>query len=208
MTRPAPTRRRLGVTATLAAAALLLAGCGQDAATPVAAPATTPTTSAAATTTTADVATPVPATTTTTAEVSTTPPADCGVDLSAAAVSDAIASLPTEPGTGADWYPQPLEGNYDPCATLSTALVTIEGATGSSPVQALMFHDGEYLGTGTSRAYGLTSWNEGATTDDTVVLDYRSGQSCTACDDGVLTTVRYRWDGSRVQMLDPAPPVG
>ena len=32
------------------------------------------------------------------------------------------------------------------------------------------------------------------------------GQSCTACDDGSVTTVRYHWDGTRVVMLDPPPP--
>lgn len=45
-----------------------------------------------------------------------------------------------------------FEGNFDPCATSSTALVTVEGATGSSPTTALMFHSGTYLGTATSKA--------------------------------------------------------
>jgi LppP/LprE lipoprotein len=101
---------------------------------------------------------------------------------------------------------QQPEANYDPCADLSTIRVVIRGGTGSSPLQALIFHRGSYLGTATAKAYGFTSLDTGASSNDTVVLAYRSGQSCTACDDGTVTTVRYRWDGTRVQMLDPPPP--
>jgi hypothetical protein len=68
--------------------------------------------------------------------------------------------------------------------------VTVQGATGSSPIQGLMFHRGTFLGTGTSKAYGFTSLDWDATTKDTVVLSYRTRQSCTACDDGIVTTVR------------------
>jgi hypothetical protein len=135
-------------------------------------------------------------------------PAACGPD-EAAALQSALALLPPEPVTGARWDSSPpasSDSNYDPCADLSTILVGIEAGTGSSPWQALMFHRGIYLGTGTLRAYGFTSLNAAASTKDTVVLSYRSGQSCTACGDGVVTTVRYHWDGARVQMLDPPPP--
>jgi hypothetical protein len=114
--------------------------------------------------------------------------------------------LPAEPVTGLGWDSNPVGSNYDPCADLSTILVAVAGGTGSSPVQAMMFHRGTYLGTGTLQAYGLTSVNTAASTRDTVVLDYRSGQSCTACDDGIVTSVRYYWDGAKVQMLDPPPP--
>ncbi len=130
--------------------------------------------------------------------------AQCGPD-EASAVWTALAQLPPERVTGRRFASGPLESNYDPCADLSTVLVTIEGATGSSPVQALMFHRGEFLGTGTWKAYGFTSLDREASTPDTVVLRYRWGQSCTAYDDGNVTTVRYHWDGSRVVMLDPAP---
>ena len=56
----------------------------------------------------------------------------------------ALSRLPTERLTGRRFASAPLESNYDPCADLSTVLVTIEGATGSSPIQALMFHRGEF----------------------------------------------------------------
>lgn len=123
-----------------------------------------------------------------------------------AALREGLSMLPAEPLTGSEWDSSPVGSNYDPCADLSTILVTVAGGTGSSPIQAMMFHRGAYLGTGTSQAYGLTSVNAAATTGDTVVLDYRSGQSCTACDDGIVTSVRYHWDGAGVKMLDPPPP--
>src|ERR1700754_1322404 len=131
--------------------------------------------------------------------------AQCGPDQ-ASAVWTALGGLPNERVTGRRFASAPLESNYDPCADLSTVLVTIEGATGSSPIQALMFHRGEFLGTGTWKAYGLTSLDSEASTPDTVVLRYRWGQSCTACDDGSVTTVRYHWDGARGVMLAPPPP--
>jgi hypothetical protein len=104
------------------------------------------------------------------------------------------------------WNPVPYGGNFDPCATLSTALVTVERATGSSPDHALFFHHGEYLGTATWVPYPFTSLNVPLTTDDTVVLEYKDGRyGCTACP-GPVTIVRYQWQRDRVQMLDPPPP--
>ncbi len=132
-------------------------------------------------------------------------PAACGPD-EGAALSAALGQFPVDPATGWAWDSHPLDSNYDPCAELSTILVTVQQATGDSPVQALMFHRGSFLGTGTTKAYGHTSLNRGVSTGDTVVLSYRTGQSCSACDDGTVSDVRYHWDGNRVQMLDPAPP--
>lgn len=55
------------------------------------------------------------------------------------------------------------------------------------------------VGTGTLQAYGFTTIDITQSTTDTVVLRYRSGKSCTACGDGVVTTVRYRWDGANAR---------
>jgi len=74
----------------------------------------------------------------------------------ATAVQTAISQMPppqiaaTIPD--ARWSPQIWSpgSNYDPCADLSTVLITIERATGSSPMQALMFHRGVFLGTRTA----------------------------------------------------------
>ena len=137
--------------------------------------------------------------------------APCGVNLGAAEVADAVRSLPPYPSPiGPPWAwsaePQSIEGNYNPCATLSTALVTVEGATGSSPITALMFHQGHYLGTATSKAYGFTSLDVNRTTDDTVILNYKIPGACNACAPAAVYPVRYQWQGDHVAMLDPAPP--
>ncbi|WP_424064781.1 LppP/LprE family lipoprotein [Mycobacterium sp.] len=57
------------------------------------------------------------------------------------------------PPQGWPWghEPQSILGNFDPCATLSVALITVEMGTRSSPEQALLFHDGNYVGTATQR---------------------------------------------------------
>jgi LppP/LprE lipoprotein len=136
----------------------------------------------------------------------TVTPVACGPDQ-AAALTSALRQYPADPATGRQWNgAHPLDSNYDPCADLSTILVMIQGGTGSSPVQALMFHRGTFLGTGTLKAYGFTSLDRSATTPDTVTLSYRTEQSCTACGDGIVTKVRYHWDGASVQMLDRPPP--
>jgi LppP/LprE lipoprotein len=136
------------------------------------------------------------------------PPTACGVNLAAPQVLSAARSLPRYPGTDWAWSTDPrnFDGNFNPCATLSTALVTVEGATGSSPITALMFHDGTYLGTATSKAYGFTSLNTAQTTDDTVVLTYKTPGACNACEPAAVTNVRYQWQGDHVVMLDPLPP--
>ncbi|OBB55512.1 hypothetical protein A6B34_08260 [Mycolicibacterium monacense] len=133
------------------------------------------------------------------------PPASaCGPDQPTA-LRSALAKLPPEPLTERGWESIPVDTNYDPCADLSTILVMIQGGTGSSPVQALMFHRGTYLGTGTSKAYGFTSLNRSRTTSDTVVLNYKTPGACNACPPAAVTSVRYQWQRDRVVMLDPAP---
>lgn len=133
------------------------------------------------------------------------PPPTCGPDQ-ATALQSALAKLPPEPKTGRGWQTTPIGGDYNPCADLSTILVMIQGGTASSPVQALMFHRGKYLGTGTSKAYGFTSLSAGRSTGDTVVLDYAMPGECDACAPASVTSVRYHWQGDHVQMLDPPPP--
>nr|WP_244187652.1 LppP/LprE family lipoprotein [Mycobacterium gastri] len=136
--------------------------------------------------------------------VSTTPAGQCGPD-EATAVSAALAQLPPDKKTGKPWNPTPQFSDYDPCADLSAVVVTVVDATRSSPDQALMFHRGAFVGTATPVAYPFTELEVPASTDDLVVLTYRSRQSCDACDDGTLTTVGFQWQGDHVQMLDPPP---
>lgn len=131
--------------------------------------------------------------------------AGCGPD-EATAVRSALVQLPPDPGSRVGWSSTPVDSNYDPCADLSTVLVIPDGGAGGSPMQALMFHRGRYLGTATSTAHPFTGLLPGAS-NDTVVLTYGSTQSCTTCPGGgIVTTVRYWWDGTQVDMLDLPPP--
>ena len=133
------------------------------------------------------------------------PPPTCGPDQ-ATALQSALAKLPPERVTGRGWRNTPVGSDYNPCADLSTILVMIQGGTASSPVQALMFHRGTYLGTGTSKAYGFTSLNTARSTDEMVVLDYNTPGECDACAPAAVTSVRYQWQGDHVVMLDAPPP--
>jgi LppP/LprE lipoprotein len=139
------------------------------------------------------------------------PNSGCGPDQ-ATAVQSAISQMPPPQiaaTTGAHWssYVEPGGSNYDPCVDLSTVLITVDHTTGSSPIQALMFHRGTFLGTGTVKDYPYLSLNKAASTNDTVVIVYQVGKTCSGCNDGTPTPVRYHWEGTRVQMLDRAPPV-
>lgn len=111
---------------------------------------------------------------------------------------------PRRPGVA--WDPTAQGGNFDPCATLSVARVFIDGATGTSPEQLLMFHDGVYQGTETVQAYGFTNVDVAASTDDAVVVHYGYGKpgETTASASG-LVTVRYQWADGAVHMLDTLP---
>lgn len=131
--------------------------------------------------------------------------ADCGPS-EALALQQALDQLPLEPTFNVPWARQSVDSNYDSCADLSSIVVTIERATGSSPEQALMFHRGQYLGTGTSYAYPFTSIDHAASTNDTVVLRYKDykAAACTACP-APITSVRFQWQGDRVLMVDPPP---
>lgn len=135
-------------------------------------------------------------------------PATCGLNLKAPEIETALASVPTLPDTnGWDRNVSSFDpsSNYNPCATLSTVIITVIGATGSSPDLAMMFHKGSYVGVATLKAYAFTSVNAAKTTDDTVALDYKDGREvCTACP-GPTTTVRYQWQNDKLVMLDAAP---
>ena len=134
------------------------------------------------------------------------PAGPCGPDETTA-IRGAIAQLHPDKKTGRQWSSAPEDSNYDPCADLSAVVVTVQDGTASAPDQALMFHRGEFVGTATPKAYPFTQLENPASTDDTVVLIYRTDQSCNSCEDGTLTIVGYAWQGDHVLMLDAPPEV-
>ncbi|CAM3106327.1 hypothetical protein BST27_17435 [Mycobacterium intermedium] len=128
----------------------------------------------------------------------------CGPD-EAAALAATLPKLQPDKRTGKPWDSKPQSSNYNPCADLSAVVLTVQGATASSPDLALLFHRGTYVGTATPSAYPFTELEAPASTNDTVVLTYRTRQSCSTCLDGTLTVVGFKWDGDRVQVLDRPP---
>ena len=78
--------------------------------------------------------------------------------------------------------------------------------TGSSPVQALMFHYGEYVGSPTGSGVGYLGIAKNQTTDNTVVLIYRATPgSCGACPDAEYKNVRFQLQNGKIVALDPIP---
>ena len=134
------------------------------------------------------------------------PTVPCGVNNSADEVYDVVDKFKR---ANPSWVPgSPIGGNFDPCATLSTVIMT-KGNGASANKVALMFHKGKYVGYDPKgNSYDFISLNAGATTDTTVVLNFRATQaSCNACTDAVETPVRFRWmpDYHVVAMLDIPP---
>lgn len=149
-------------------------------------------------------ATPTASTPPATASTTADPAGPCGPDETTA-VRAALALIPPDPKTGRQWSSAPQDSNYNPCANLSAVVVTVQDATGSSPDQTLMFHRGAFVGTATPTPIPFTKLLVVASTDDIVVLTYRTNQSCDSCDDGTLTTVGFQWQGDHVLMLDSPP---
>jgi hypothetical protein len=97
---------------------------------------------------------------------------------------------------------------YDPCADLSWSLVTLEYATVSSPTAVLLFHDGSYLGTATSEAYGFTPTVE-RTADDAIAVTYRFLQGSESnADASGRATATLTWNAATnsVDLTGDLPP--
>lgn len=132
------------------------------------------------------------------------PTQNCGVDLTAPAIRQAAQIV--EPISRYPLDPDHAWGNFNPCADLSVALVPTAGGTGSSPIQALMFHYGEYVGSPTGEGQGFLRFDYNRTTDSMVVLDYIVDPgSCTACDDKTWAAVRFQLRNGELVALDPIP---
>lgn len=107
------------------------------------------------------------------------------------------------------WAPESAETDgYDPCAALSWIVLPIEGGTGSSPYQIMLFHDGLYLGTATKEAYGFHP-EVSRTGDDAVEVTWtwpRDGESNAGASG--KSTAQFRWDEdtSSVAMTGAVPP--
>lgn len=134
--------------------------------------------------------------------------AQCGLNNDADEVRAAMSTLDRTHPTFAPEGSEVIEGNFDPCATMSTVLVYAYGASGSSPRHALMFHKGQYVGTATPDPYSFLRLDTDQSTDSTVVLDFRSSPaSCNACDDAGAMAVRFRWNADHIDMIGTPPSI-
>ncbi|PYE14550.1 LppP/LprE lipoprotein [Williamsia limnetica] len=131
----------------------------------------------------------------------TSPLSQATCDVDTAMIDSAIAQIaPPMPGSG--WVEG--ESNVNTCASLTYVTLDTQGGTVSSPYQLLLFHDGEFLGTGT--ACNLSYQTVAATADDRIDVRYRyiTGDEPNADPQGEVY-VSYYWNGSGVDMLGELP---
>lgn len=144
-----------------------------------------------------------------TSEVSAPPPAappppgptvaedPCAVNLAAPEIVRAISELPRDPRSGQGWSTEPLSGNYNECAQLSAVIVRANTNADNPNTRAVLFHLGKFIPTGVPDTYGFNSIDTTASTGDTVALKYSDGT-------GLDSVVRFRWNGSGVELISNA----
>ena len=132
---------------------------------------------------------------------------ECSSDNDESAYEKAIAQVEPYPGLDRSW--RPFDSNFDPCSALSWITVTLEGATASSPYHILLFHNGEYLGTATAKAYGFSP-RISRVDDSEIAVTYRwpkEGEGNAAASG--TTQAGFRWDegAQKVVMSGDVPPM-
>jgi len=141
-----------------------------------------------------------------------TPTPTCGPSSGAEAAAQPIADLPLPAGLeDAKWDAARADtSGYEACAPLSWVTVSLDLATGSSPVAILLFHDGRYLGTATKEQYGFVP-DISRTDPSTIAVAYRYAKPDeSTADASGRTDATFRWDDAagRVVMTGQVPPAG
>lgn len=132
---------------------------------------------------------------------------ECSSDNDESAYEKAIAQVEPYPGLDRSW--RPFDSNFDPCASLSWITVTLEGATASSPYHILLFHNGEYLGTATAKAYGFSP-RISRVDDSEIAVTYRWPKEGEGNAEASGTTqAGFRWDegAQKVVISGDVPPM-
>lgn len=132
---------------------------------------------------------------------------ECSSGNDESAYEKAIAQVEPYPGLDRPW--RPFDSNFDPCADLSWITVTLEGATASSPYHILLFHNGEYLGTATAKAYGFSP-KVSRVDDSEIAVTYRWPKEGEGNAEASGTTqAGFRWDegAQKVVMSGDVPPM-
>lgn len=126
---------------------------------------------------------------------SAAPPDPCAVDLAAPAIAEAVSRLPQDPRSRQPWNPEPLAGNYNTCAQLSTVIVAANTNAANPNTRAVMFHRGEFVAEGVPDTFGFNGIDLAQCTDDTVALTYATGIA------GLTSVVKFRWNGAGVDLI-------
>jgi LppP/LprE lipoprotein len=179
----------------VAAAGLILAGCGSGdstvAKTPE--PTTTPRTVVAIP------ANPPPVATSTPTSVAAPAADPCSVNLGASEIARAVAGLPRDPRSGQGWSAEPIAGNYNECAQLSAVIIKANTNADNPSTRAVMFHRGKFIPTGVPDTFGFNGIDPTRSTGDTIALKYSNGVS------GLDSIVRFRWNGNGVELIGNVP---
>lgn len=188
--KPIATRAALASAALAsgALAAALLAGCGSGDSTV----AKTPQASSSPAATSAQAPTPSG---TGAAPSTSAAPDPCAVDLAAPAIAKAVSELPRDPRSQQPWNPEPLAGNYSPCAALSAVIVKANTNAEHPSTRAVLFHLGQYVPQAVPDTYGFTGIDLAASTGDIVTLQNASGI------EGLTGIVKFRWNGTGVEII-------
>ncbi len=119
----------------------------------------------------------------------------CVVNLAAPEITRAVAELPRDPRSEQAWSPEPIAGNYNECAQLSTVIVKANTNTENPNTRAVMFHLGKFIPVGVPDTYGFNGIDPSGTTGDTIALRYDGGVS------GLESVVKFRWNGNGVELI-------
>ena len=132
----------------------------------------------------------------------------CGVTPDDPRITEAIANVPapfSDPAHGnVAWSTTIVDTDFDPCAELSYAVITVDGATVASPMQVMLFGRGEYLGTTSDCAPGFQTVEQSA--PDAVAVTYewpKPGEPNAGEKDSA--TVTYSLSNGEIVMSDPIP---
>ncbi|HZA10528.1 MAG TPA: LppP/LprE family lipoprotein [Mycobacterium sp.] len=127
-------------------------------------------------------------------------PADpCSVNLAAPEIAKAAAALPPDPRSKQRWSAEPIAGNYNECAQLSTVVVKANTNADNPNTRAIMFHQGKFIPTGVPDTFGFNGIDASQSTGDTIALKYSNGIP------GLDSIVRFRWNGGGVELIGNVP---
>ncbi|WP_410870156.1 LppP/LprE family lipoprotein [Nocardia sp. A7] len=141
---------------------------------------------------------PAPGTTSPASGNNISGPGRC-IDTSSAGVQNALASL------SGSWVAGQASANEPGSCGELLWVRAIGGNSAGAPIHVLFFHDGKYLGTGTSEPYAFTQVVGSNLTSATVEYRWLAGDEPFAAPQGGPATITYSWTGSNVVMSGPLP---